>query len=239
MRSKKLKKNLIMGVLAFVVLLSGLVISSNEVSADSYSGKTKGKGDEIDKDVLDDNTFIYQDIVYKIISNDEIAVSAVDDNLIKTIHIPDVISYNNRVYKVTCIFDEGFKDCKLLKKVTIGKNVNTFGEYAFENCKNLKNIIIKSTELTKTSIGKNAFKDINKKATFRCPNEQLKNYKKWLGKAQAPKTAKYKNYVDNNKANKKSQKGVKQFEAELKEMKFLFERDCFEGVESLLQIKKK
>ena len=54
---------------------------------------------------------------------------------------------------------------------------------AFNGCKNLKTVTIKTTKFNKKSIGKNAFKGIYKKATFKCPKKQLKNYKKWIKKA--------------------------------------------------------
>ena len=88
--------------------------------------------------------------------------------------------------------DNTFSKCIKLKKVTIGKNTTKVGKNAFNGCKSLKTIVVKSTKLTKNSIGKNAFKGISKKATFKCPKKQLKNYKKWIKKAGAPKTAKYK-----------------------------------------------
>ena len=51
---------------------------------------------------------------------------------------------------------------------------------AFNNCKNLKNIVIKSTTLK--SVGKNAIKGISKKAVIKAPKKQLKAYKKLFAK---------------------------------------------------------
>lgn len=107
--------------------------------------------------------------------------------------IPDtIILSDGTVAQVTEIDSNAFKKCKKIKKVIIGKNVSKVRKNAFGGCKNLKTIIVKSTKLTKNSVGKNAFKGINKKATFKCPKKQYKNYKKWIKKAGAPKTAKYK-----------------------------------------------
>ena len=137
------------------------------------------------------------------------------DSTSKIIIIPQTVKVEGVTYNVTKIANEAFKNNKKVEKVIIGENIEIIGQkafygckklkcvvisgrvriiekYAFYGCKNLKTVTIKSTKLTKTSIGKKAFKNINKKATFRCPKKQLKNYKKWIKKAGAPKTAKYK-----------------------------------------------
>lgn len=107
--------------------------------------------------------------------------------------IPETIKLSDgTIAKVTDIAPNAFKNCKKIKKVTIGKNVTKIGKNAFSGCKNLKSIIIKGTKLKKNSFGKNAFKNINKIATFKVPKKQLKNYKKWIKKAGAPKTVKIK-----------------------------------------------
>jgi hypothetical protein len=74
----------------------------------------------------------------------------------------------------------------------IPKKVKKIGKKAFYGCKKLKTITIKTTKLKKSTIGSKAFKGIYKKAKFKCPKSKLKNYKKWLKKAGAPKKAKYK-----------------------------------------------
>lgn len=94
--------------------------------------------------------------------------------------------------KVINIGDEAFKRNIKLSKVTIGASVKKIGKNAFNGCANLKTITIKTSKLTKKSIGSGAFKGIYPKATFKCPNKKLKNYKKWIKKAGAPKKAKYK-----------------------------------------------
>ena len=62
------------------------------------------------------------------------------------------------------------------KLFTIGKNVQTIEDNAFNGCKNLKSITIKSTVLKK--IGKNAIKGIYKKAVIKVPKKQYNKYKK-------------------------------------------------------------
>lgn len=91
-----------------------------------------------------------------------------------------------KVFRVTEIGKNAFKKTPKLRKVIIGKNVRKIGANAFYGCKNLKNIKIKSTSLTKKSVGKNVFKGIHKKAVIKVPKKKLKDYKKILkGKGQA------------------------------------------------------
>lgn len=93
-----------------------------------------------------------------------------------SITIPATVDINGYTYKVTEIAPKAFKNNKKLKSVTIGKNVKKIGKEAFYNCKKLKKITIKSNVLK--SVGKNAIKGINKKATIKVPKKQLKKYKK-------------------------------------------------------------
>ena len=104
---------------------------------------------------------------------------------------------NNKLVNVTIgknvknIYDEAFKNCKKLKKVTINsKKLKTIGKSAFNGCKKLKTVTIKSTKLKK--VGSSAFKGVASSVTFKCPSKQLKAYKKLIKKAGAPSKAKYK-----------------------------------------------
>ncbi|MBE5943137.1 MAG: hypothetical protein E7264_11460 [Lachnospiraceae bacterium] len=93
-----------------------------------------------------------------------------------SVSIPATVKINGYTYKVTEIGSKAFKNNKKLKAVTIGKNVKKIGKEAFSGCKNLKKITIKSAILK--SVGKNAIKGINKKATIKVPKKQLSKYKK-------------------------------------------------------------
>jgi hypothetical protein len=133
---------------------------------------------------------------FKVTSSDPttptVAYSESTNKKAKNITIPQTVVVDNITYKVTSIDDKAFAGNKNLKSVTIGSDVEKIGARAFDGCKNLKTIIIKSKKLTKKSFGKNAFKGVNKKVTFHIPKKVYKNYKKWIKKAGAPKTANYK-----------------------------------------------
>lgn len=110
----------------------------------------------------------------------------------KSIVVPSTVKISGKNYKVTTIAKNAFKGNKKLAKVTIGKNVNKIGVSAFQNCSKLKSIVIKSTKLTAKKVGKNAFKGINKKATFKVPKSKVKAYKKIVKAKGAGKNVKVK-----------------------------------------------
>lgn len=119
---------------------------------------------------------------YKIISKSKKAVQyekPVNKN-ISSITIPAVVKINGKRYKVTGIAANAFKNCKRLKKVTIGTNINKIGKKAFYGCSSLKNIKVKTSKLTNSRIGRQAFKGIHKKSVIKVPKRQLKTYKKIL-----------------------------------------------------------
>lgn len=93
-----------------------------------------------------------------------------------SVTIPPTIKINGYTYKVTAIADKAFKNNKNIKSITIGKNVKKIGKEAFYNCKKLSKITIKSAVLK--TVGKNAIKNIHKKATIKVPKKQLSKYKK-------------------------------------------------------------
>lgn len=97
-----------------------------------------------------------------------------------TVQIPASVTIDGKTYKVTAVAANAFKGNKKLKSVTIGKNVKNIGRNSFYGCKNLKKIIVKSTSLSKKSVGSKAFKKIHPKATIKVPKSKLKAYKKLL-----------------------------------------------------------
>ncbi len=79
--------------------------------------------------------------------------------------IPDTIVYKKATFKVTAIADNAFANQKGLKSVVIGKNIISIGKKAFLNCKALTKVTFKGTAVK--TIGKDAFKGISKKASFK------------------------------------------------------------------------
>ena len=93
-------------------------------------------------------------------------------------------------YKITSVAANALKGNKKVKTLTIGKNTVKIGKGAFQNCKNLKKIVIKSKKLKK--IGSNAFKGISKKAVVKVPKSKKKLYTKLLRASGLPKSVKIK-----------------------------------------------
>lgn len=110
------------------------------------------------------------------VANPTVAYAGTTSKKATAITIPDNITVDGISYKVTGIADKALSGNKKITKVTVGKNVTLIGKNAFQNCKNLKTITIKSASLK--SVGKNALKGINKKATIKVPKKQHKAYKK-------------------------------------------------------------
>lgn len=111
--------------------------------------------------------------------NAQVTITSLDKKK-SSIIIPDYITINGVKCKVVTIKKKALYKRTKLKKLTIGKNIQTIEDNAFNGCKNLKSITIKSTVLKK--VGKNAIKGIHKKAVIKVPKKQYKKYKKLFGK---------------------------------------------------------
>lgn len=96
---------------------------------------------------------------------------------IKKITIPD---------RITAIGSQAFQGCTALTTVTVGKNVNSIGKQAFYNCKKLTKVVLKSTKLTASKVGSQAFGKAGcsnyKKLKVQVPSKKLKNYTQVLRK---------------------------------------------------------
>ena len=71
-----------------------------------------------------------------------------------TANIPESVTYNNNVYRVTRIGDDAFHNCSDLTSVTIPNSVTRIGDWAFYDCSSLTSIAIPNSV---TSIGVGAF----------------------------------------------------------------------------------
>ncbi|MBQ4530074.1 MAG: leucine-rich repeat protein [Lachnospiraceae bacterium] len=104
---------------------------------------------------------------------------------VTSVSVSKKVSIDGISYKVTGIAPNAFKNCKKLKKVTIGNNVTIIGNSAFSGCSKLKTVTIgtkvttigakafyKCSALTKITIPSKVNK-IEKQAFYKCKN--LKN----------------------------------------------------------------
>ena len=121
---------------------------------------------------------------YSIDGSENVVFKAADPK-ITDLNIPSTVKIGGKKYKVTAIAAGAFKGNKKIRSAVIGKNIRSIGADAFRDCKKLKKVVFKTVKLKKSTVGKNAFKGIAKKATFTLPEKKYKSYKKIL-----PKTAK-------------------------------------------------
>lgn len=110
----------------------------------------------------------------------------------KSLTIKASVKLDGRTYRVTSVAKGACKGNKNLSSVTIGKNISKIGADAFSGCRKLKKITVKTTKLKTKSVGKNAFKGIYAKASFKVPKSKLSAYRKIFKKTGAGKKAKFK-----------------------------------------------
>ena len=108
-------------------------------------------------DVVEGNKYTISGFVYKVTGGDTVSVAGVTSTKKTTVSVKATVQIGGKVYKITAIENNVFKNNKKLKKVTIGKNVTTIGTNAFYGCSKLK----------KVTIGKNV-KSIGNKAFYKC-----------------------------------------------------------------------
>lgn len=104
-----------------------------------------------------------------------VAVTGVKKKTLKKIEVPNSVAIGGKRFKVTVIAKSAFKNCTKATSAVIGKNVKIIRKNAFNQCKKLNKISIKSTVLTK--VEKNAIKGIKSKAVITCPKKQKAKYK--------------------------------------------------------------
>lgn len=96
----------------------------------------------------------------------------------KTVTIPNTITVDGINYKVAEVGANAFKNNKKVKKVTIGANVVKIANKAFNKCPSLRNVIIKTTLLTKKTASKKCFSKVHKKMIIKVPKKVKKTYVK-------------------------------------------------------------
>ena len=96
----------------------------------------------------------------------------------KTVTIPNTITADGISYKVAEVGANAFKNNKKVKKVTIGANVVKIANKAFNKCPSLRNVIIKTTLLTKKTASKKCFNKVHKKMVIKVPKKVKKSYAK-------------------------------------------------------------
>lgn len=115
---------------------------------------------------------------YKFTSGSEVAFAGIKSTKTTKVVIPKTVKLGGKTFKVTSIAKKALYNKTKVKSVTMGGNVKTIGASAFQKCKKLSTITVKTTKLK--SVGKNAFKGIKANAKIKVPSKKLKAYKKIL-----------------------------------------------------------
>ena len=116
--------------------------------------------------IEDDNLPI--DFGYVIISDDEVAIYALEGNEYEgEVVIPGTISVRGKTYKVVDIRDSAFSGCSKITSITIPDGVTSIGNQAFYGCSSLTSINIPDGV---TSIGESAFSDCSSLTSISIPN---------------------------------------------------------------------
>lgn len=103
-------------------------------------------------------SFSVDGINYEITSNDNFEVQVTGGSTAaSSVTIPDIVSFEEKDYRVTSIYGMSFSGYTELDEVYIGNNVTTIGENAFSNCSSLDKVVTG-----------NGLKEIRESAFFQC-----------------------------------------------------------------------
>lgn len=112
----------------------------------------------------------------------------------KTVTIPNTVTVNGVNYEITGIGTNAFKSAKKATGIVVGKNIVTIAKGAFNGCKKVKTIVIRSKKLTAKTVAKNAFKGIKKGTVIKVPKNKVSVYRKLFQKKGLDRKVKVKAY---------------------------------------------
>ena len=115
----------------------------------------------------------------------EVKVVGLKNKKLTVIKIATKVKIGGVTYKVTAVGNNAFKKNKKITKAIIGNNVKSIGNSAFEGCKKLGLVNIKSKKLTK--IGKKAFAKCKKLKKIVIKSTKLKKVGKGAVKGTSKK----------------------------------------------------
>lgn len=124
--------------------------------------------------------------IYKVTSDKKgsptVEYSAAAKGAKGTITIPAQVTIKGVTYKVTSVGASACRNRAGITKVIIGKNVKKIGNRVFSGCKKLKKVTIKTTKLTESTVGSNAFSGISSGVVVKVPESKVKAYRKLFKK---------------------------------------------------------
>lgn len=124
--------------------------------------------------------------IYKVTSDKKgsptVEYSAAAKGAKGTITIPAQVTIKGVTYKVTSVGASACRNRAGITKVIIGKNVTKIGKRVFSGCKKLKKVTVKTTKLTESTVGSNAFSGISSRVVVKVPESKVKAYRKLFKK---------------------------------------------------------
>lgn len=125
-------------------------------------------------------------VIYKVTSDKKgsptVEYSAAAKGAKGTITIPAQVTIKGVTYKVTSVGASACRNQAGITKVIIGKNVTRIGNRVFSGCKKLKKVTVKTTKLTESTVGSNAFSGISSGVVVKVPESKVKAYRKLFKK---------------------------------------------------------
>ena len=125
-------------------------------------------------------------VIYKVTSgkagSPTVEYSAAAKGAKGTITIPAQVTIKGVTYKVTSVGASACRNRAGITKVIIEKNVTKIGNRVFSGCKKLKKVTIKTTKLTESTVGSNAFSEISSGVVVKVPESKVKAYRKLFKK---------------------------------------------------------
>lgn len=126
-------------------------------------------------------TFTVGQFTYKVTKAGAEAELTTSKSTASKVTIQTVTGTDGVKYKITSIGAKAMQNNRQLTSLTIGADVKKIGKSAFNGCRKLGKVKIKSKKLS--SVGKQVFKGTKSGMKVKVPSKQLKKYRKMLKKA--------------------------------------------------------
>lgn len=97
----------------------------------------------------------------------------------KKVDIPaTILAKDYKKYSITRIERNAFNGNSKVEQIIVPKTVKEIGANAFSNCKKLKTVTIKTTNLTSKKLSNSSFVGVRTSTTIKVPKSKLNSYKK-------------------------------------------------------------